>query len=79
MNNYTEEAKQIYNKVCDKYKHHWLDTTISQTMAMEMITEALSIADVVEQSEQLVCDHKFIGLDQIHSICTKCEKIVRDY
>lgn len=53
MNNYTEEAKQVYNKVCDKYKHHWLDTTVSQTMAMEMITEALSIANVVGQSEHL--------------------------
>ena len=59
MNNYTEESKEIYNKVCDKYRHHWLETTVSQTMAMEMITEALSqskkevaeIRGVLEQSD----------------------------
>lgn len=46
MSNYTEESKKIYNEVCDKYKHHWLDTTITQTMAMEMITKALAISRV---------------------------------
>lgn len=59
MNNYTEEAKQIYNKVCDKYKHHWLDTTVSQTMAMEMITEALSIVDVSNRRELLLAYSKW--------------------
>ena len=47
MSNYTEESKKIYNEVCDKYNHHWLDTTITQTMAMEMITKALAISRVV--------------------------------
>jgi hypothetical protein len=46
MSNYTEESKKIYNEVCDKYKHHWLDTTVTQTMAMEMITKALAISGV---------------------------------
>jgi hypothetical protein len=41
---YTEQQKQIYNDVCDKYKHNWLNTTISQTMAMEMISKALSVS-----------------------------------
>jgi len=40
---YTEQQKQIYNEVCDKYKHNWLNTTVSQTMAMEMISKALTI------------------------------------
>ena len=52
---YTEQQKQIYNDVCDKYKHNWLNTTVSQTMAMEMISKALTIHSVVGQSEQLVC------------------------
>ena len=46
MSNYTEESKKIYNEVCDKYKHHWLNTTITQAMAMEMITKALAISRV---------------------------------
>ena len=50
---YTEQQKQIYNDVCDKYKHNWLNTTISQTMAMEMISKALNIADVSQQRELL--------------------------
>jgi len=71
MSNYTEEAKQIYNKVCDKYKHHWLDTTVSQTMAMEMITEALSIAidkTVEERAEEeypLIAAEGFGGANAI--------------
>ena len=48
---YTEQQKKIYNEVCDKYKHNWLNTTISQTMAMEMISKALNTRDVVVQSE----------------------------
>ena len=44
---YTEQQKQIYNDVCEKYKHNWLNTTISQTMAMEMISKALTIHSVV--------------------------------
>jgi len=50
---YTEQQKQIYNEVCDKYKHHWLNTTVSQTMAMEMISKALAIYRVSCQREQL--------------------------
>ena len=50
---YTEQQKQIYNDVCNKYKHNWLNTTISQTMAMEMISKALTIPVVVGQIEQL--------------------------
>tara|TARA_R110000851_G_scaffold71463_1_gene159002 strand:+ start:271 stop:558 length:288 start_codon:yes stop_codon:yes gene_type:complete len=45
---YTEQQKQIYNDVCNKYKHNWLNTTISQTMAMEMISKALTIPVVVK-------------------------------
>jgi hypothetical protein len=50
---YTEQQKQIYNDVCDKYKHNWLNTTISQTMAMEMISKALNIHNVSQQRELL--------------------------
>jgi hypothetical protein len=49
---YTEQQKQIYNDVCDKYKHNWLNTTISQTMAMEMISKALTIPVV---SNSVIC------------------------
>ena len=52
---YTEQQKQIYNEVCDKYKHHWLNTTVSQTMAMEMINKALAISRVVVPKGTL-CD-----------------------
>ena len=45
---YTEQQKQIYNEVCDKYKHNWLNTTVSQTMAMEMISKALTIPVVLK-------------------------------
>jgi Fe-S cluster biosynthesis and repair protein YggX len=50
---YTEQQKQIYNDVCDKYKHNWLNTTISQTMAMEMISKALNIHNVSQERELL--------------------------
>lgn len=74
MSNYTEESKKIYNEVCDKYKHHWLDTTITQTMAMEMITKALAISRVVGQSEQL-CECKMPS-PSMSNKCSRCEKIV---
>ena len=50
---YTEQQKKIYNDVCEKYKHNWLNTTISQTMAMEMISKALNIHSVSQRSEIL--------------------------
>ena len=56
MSNYTEESKQIYNEVCDKYNHHWLDTTIPQKMAMEMITKALAISRVGNSSDLIVVE-----------------------
>lgn len=48
---YSEEAKKIYNEVCDKNNHHWLDTYINKTMAMEMINSALSTT----KDKQLFC------------------------
>ena len=57
---YTEQQKQIYNDVCDKYKHNWLNTTISQTMAMEMISKALNIHNVSQQREPLLAYHRYL-------------------
>lgn len=60
---YSEEAKKIYNDVCDKYKHHWLDTTISKTMAMEMINKALNPISVNHEREQFYCHNKDFDKD----------------
>ena len=64
---YTEQQKQIYNDVCDKYKHNWLNTTISQTMAMEMISKALNIHNVSQHRELLI------------DFCTKLELKAKQY
>jgi hypothetical protein len=61
---YTEQQKQIYNDVCDKYKHNWLNTTISQTMAMEMISKALNIHNVSQQRELLVAFAEWILISE---------------
>lgn len=53
MEEYTEEAKQIYIRVCSNHRHHWLRTSVTKEMAMEMIAEALSISNVKESNEQL--------------------------
>ena len=74
---YTEQQKQIYNDVCDKYKHNWLNTTISQTMAMEMISKALTIPDVVVPKGTLCCpeckstDLK-VAIHTDYNECNKC-------
>ena len=73
---YTEQQKQIYNDVCDKYKHNWLNTTISQTMAMEMISKALTIHSVVVPKGTLceVCnnDQVFETEDGYTADCPRC-------
>lgn len=74
MSNYTEESKKIYNEVCDKYKHHWLNTTITQTMAMEMINKALAISRVVGQSEQYYCQCDIPVADPVNPYSNYCYK-----
>jgi hypothetical protein len=61
---YTEQQKQIYNDVCDKYKHNWLNTTISQTMAMEMISRALTTPFIMEKEP----NHIIAGVDFSESL-----------
>ena len=64
---YTE--KQIYNEVCDKYKHNWLNTTVSQTMAMEMISKALTIPVVVKS---FLCENEENRLGRCKNQCLSC-------
>jgi hypothetical protein len=76
---YTEQQKQIYNDVCDKYKHNWLNTTISQTMAMEMISKALNIHNVSQQRELLLAYNEEVNQCMVDSQDILDESDVNDF
>lgn len=48
----TKKEQDIYNEVCDKYKHHWLNTTITNTMAIE-IADRIANQRVIEELERI--------------------------
>jgi len=70
-----EGMQNLFETLLDIFeKPPLLDEMVQIHAAIEKDKEALSIGVVVES----VCQHHWIGADQIHSKCTKCGARVRD-